>query len=310
MTRLALALLATTVAVLVAASPASATYPGRNGALFYSATTSSGDASPLIETDGILAQRSRFADPRVIVRCERTDGTQSGGDCTSTGFGSLGFSPNGRLIAFDAGERIGLIAAAGGPVTLLAGVTGDDGDPAFTRDGKHIVFTGTNDHGTTDIYTRRIDGRGTAHLLVEDARQPAVSVRGVLAYVSGNKVYLQRHDGQRLVTSGVSPDWSPDGKRLVIIRPRPTLTIASDIGRIYTVRSNGHGLTRVGRESYASSPVWSPDGRWIAYAGFDLGVQVKLVGTHAQAKEWAPTQVSGESGTVVSFSPAWRPRPR
>jgi Tol biopolymer transport system component len=309
MTRLALGLLATTLAVLAAASPAGATYPGRNGAVFYSSTTSSGDASPLTETSGILAQRSRFADPRVIVRCERTDGTQSGGDCTSTSFGSLAFSPNGRLIAFDAGERIGLISAAGGPVTLLPGVTSDDGDPTFTADGKRIVFTGPNDYGRTDIYARRVNGSGTVHLLVEDARQPAVSVRGVLAFVSGDKVYVQRPDRQRLITSGVSPDWSPDGKRLVIIRPRRSPT-ASDFGRIYTVRANGHGLTRVGRETYAASPVWSPDGRWIAYAGFDLGVQVKLVGTPAQAKEWAPTQVSGESGTVVSFSPAWRPRPR
>jgi Tol biopolymer transport system component len=307
MARLALL---TTLALLALASPAAATFPGRNGALFYSSTTSSGDASPLTETDGILAQRSRFADPRVIVRCERTDGTQSGGDCTSTSFGSLAFSPNGRLIAFDAGERIGLIGAAGGPVTLLPAATGDDGEPTFTADGKRIVFTGTNDHGTTDIYARRVDGSGTVHLLVEDARQPAVSVRGVLAFVSGNKVYVQRPDRQRLVTSGVSPDWSPDGKRLVIIRPRATGTTNSDFGRIYTVRLNGHGLKRVGGQDDASSPVWSPDGRWIAYSGFDLGVQVKLVGTPAQAKEWAPTQVSGESGTVVSFSPAWRPRPR
>jgi Tol biopolymer transport system component len=309
MTRLALL---TTLALLALASPAAATYPGGNGALFYSQTNSSGDASPLRETSGILAQRSRSADPRVIVRCERTDGAQSGGDCTSTSFYSLAFSPNGRLIAFDAGERIGLVAAAGGPVTLLPAATGDDGDPAFTPDGKRIVFTGANDHGTTDLYTRRVDGGGAARLLIEDARQPSFSVRGVLAYVRGGNVYvrLARHGGRRLVTSGVAPDWSPDGTRLAIIRPRPTLTFDADIGRIYTVRPNGRGLTRVGRVGYASSPAWSPDGRWIAYAGFDLGVHVKLVGSHAQAREWAPTQVSGESGSVVSSDPAWRPRPR
>jgi Tol biopolymer transport system component len=309
MARLALL---TTLALLALASPAAATFPGRNGALVYSQTTASGDSAPLTETSAILAQRSRPAEPRVIVKCERTDGTQTGGDCTSTSFYSLAFSPDGRLIAFDAGDRIGLVSVAGGPVTLLPGVTDNDGDPAFTPDGKRIVFTGTNDHGTTDLYTRRVDASDTARLLIEDARQPAFSVRGVLAYVRGDNVYvrLARHGGRRLVTSGVSPDWSPDGRRLAIIRPRPTLTTDSDIGRIYTVRANGRGLTRVGREGYASSPVWSPDGRWIAYDGFDLGVHVKLVGTHAQAKEWAPTQVSGESGSVVSSSPAWRPRPR
>jgi Tol biopolymer transport system component len=64
----------------------------------------------------------------------------------------------------------------------------------------------------------------------------------------------------------------------------------------------------VGRSKNTSHPVWSPDGRWLAYYGFDLGVHVKRVGSAAQAKEIASTQVSGESGYVVSFDPAWRPR--
>jgi Tol biopolymer transport system component len=77
---------------------------------------------------------------------------------------------------------------------------------------------------------------------------------------------------------------------------------------LYTVAASGRDLRRVGRSKNTSHPVWSPDGRWLAYYGFDLGVHVKRVGSSAQAKEIAPTQISGESGSVASFDPAWRPR--
>src|SRR6266508_3839580 len=98
-----LALLVTSVVMLVAASPATATFPGRNGVLAYSQSTGSGDLEPLTQTSGILVQSSRSAEPRVLVRCELTDGAPSGGDCTATSFYSLSYSPDGRLIAFDAG---------------------------------------------------------------------------------------------------------------------------------------------------------------------------------------------------------------
>lgn len=305
-----LALILSVLATLVAAAPAAATYPGRNGAIAYSQSTGSGDGEPVTQTSAILSQRSRLEEPRVLVKCELTDGVPSGGDCTATSFYSLSFSPDGRLIAFDAGERIGIVAAGGGPVTLLPAATANDGDPAFMPDGRRIAFSGANDHGTTDLYFRRVDGSGGPRRVFGDAGQPAFSPRGVLAYVRGDNVYLRlpRHGPRRWVTSGVAPDWSPDGRRLVIVRPRPSLTYDGPIGRIYTVLPSGHGLTRVGRENYASNPVWSPDGRWIAYDGFDLGVHVKLVGTHKQAREWGPTQYSGEGGFVASSSPAWRPR--
>jgi hypothetical protein len=104
--------------------------------------------------------------------------------------------------------------------------------------------------------------------------------------VREGKVYTAYSTGhaRRLVSSGISPDWWPNGRRLALVRPLPTATF----GR--------------------SHPVWSPDGRWLAYDGFDLGVHVKRVGSSAQAKEIAPTQISGESGSVASFDPAWRPR--
>jgi Tol biopolymer transport system component len=66
-----------------------------------------------------------------------------------------------------------------------------DGNPAFSADARRIVFTGTNDRGTTDLYVRRLDG-GAARLIVHDAGEPAWSCGNRLAYVRGGNVYLAR----------------------------------------------------------------------------------------------------------------------
>ena len=73
MTRLVL--FVTTLALLALASPAAATYPGRNGALAYIQNTGSGDAGPVSESSAILLQRSRSAEPRRGTRgCAVTPG--------------------------------------------------------------------------------------------------------------------------------------------------------------------------------------------------------------------------------------------
>jgi Tol biopolymer transport system component len=107
----------------------------------------------------------------------------------------------------------------------------------------------------------------------------------------------------------VSPDWSPDGGRLVVIRP-PRNAGDATFGRIYVVGARGHGLHRIGRVNDASAPVWSPNGLWLAYNRFDAGIFAKRLRSGAPAREVATTQISGESGSVVAFGPTWRPLPR
>jgi hypothetical protein len=42
----------------------------------------------------------------------------------------------------------------------------------------------------------------------------------------------------------------------------------------------------------------------------EAGIRVKRLGSSQPAREIAITQSSGESGSVASFDPAWRPLPR
>jgi hypothetical protein len=306
-----LVLILTILAALVAAAPAAATYPGRNGPIAYLNDAGWDEPPAGYVTSGIVIRRVHATDPHdVLIRCSETPG---GGDCGAVTPSDLSFSPKGRLIVFDAGARIGLIAPSGGPVILLPAATTNDGDPVFTPDGKRIVFTGANDHGGTDLYVRSVNGKGAARLLIEDAAEPAVSVRGVLAYVRNDTVYARKHGKQRRVLAGWSPDWSPDGRRLVIVRPGVghVFSNASGFGRLYAVRPNGQGLKRLGPEVVATNPIWSPDGRWISYDLPEAGVSIRRVGDHGDVDVWAPSEC-GDNGDpcTQSYGPAWRPVPR
>jgi Tol biopolymer transport system component len=305
MARIALAL----VALAAFAPPAHATFGGRNGAVAFAQRTGTGDSvDPSVEHTRLATRHVFGTRDRILVDCQLTDGAPSGGNCTGTSYRSPSYSRDGARIVFDAGQRIGVMAADGSGFSLLPAMTADDGDPAFAPDGRRIVFSGTNDRGTTDLYVRRLDG-GAAQLIVNDAGEPTWSVRDVIAYVRSGNIYVARPGGghRRFVTSGVSPDWSPDGRRLLLVRPLARLTFDAPIGRMYVVGAHGEGLRRIGPAADATRPAWSPEGNWIAYEAFEAGILAKRLGSSQPAREIATTQSSGESGSVASFDPAWHP---
>jgi Tol biopolymer transport system component len=307
--RIVLSLLAASAAL---APPAQAILPGQNGAVVFAQRTTSGDSvDPTVDHTRLVTRHATGTRDRVLVDCELTGGIPSAGNCAGTSYRSPSYSRDGSRIVFDAGTQIGVMAADGSALTLLPAVTADDGNPAFAPDGRRIVFTGSNDRGTTDLYVRRVDG-GAPQLIVNDAGEPSWSSRDVIAYVRSGNIYVARPGGlhRRFVTSGVSPDWSPDGRRLLLVRPLATLTFDAPIGRMYQVAAHGEGLRRIGPAVDASHPAWSPQGNWIAYEVFESGVFAKKLDSSAAAREIAPSQTSGESGTVASFDPSWRPLPR
>ena len=87
---------------------------------------------------------------------------------------------------------------------------------------------------------------------------------------NGSAIYVLNADGSnfRQITplrlNAGSPDWSPDGKRIVFNSSYEGQAAVE----IYTVRPDGSGLKRVRKEpkdSFSFEPVWSPNGKRIAF---------------------------------------------
>jgi dipeptidyl aminopeptidase/acylaminoacyl peptidase len=121
-----------------------------------------------------------------------------------------------------------------------------------------------------------------------------------------------------------TPSWSPDGQRIVFLRsdqsgdypagnegwPTDLMVMNADGSDLHTIRS-GHSV---------ENPVWSPDGRAIAFAAliFGRGNQLRLVhpdGSHERAITpedfvwFGDTQWSADGQHITGLGSHWEPNP-
>ena len=175
--------------------------------------------------------------------------------------------------------------------------------PSFAPDGKRFAFLsgrgavwiGTLDNSHSRRLSQDCDGGCVSwdqprwspdgkHMAVELANWGGVPRR---KSVKSGLWIVRVSDGKRLrrvSRTAITWDWSPDGKRLVY---------STDVwagensqasgGNLYIVDRSGKNLRLLlHRENVAESdPVWSPDGKWVAWVSYrfrqtsDVGFEVK-----------------------------------
>ena len=139
-------------------------------------------------------------------------------------------SPTGKRALFAARGEVFTVPAKHGSVRNLTNTSGvAERDPAWSPDGKHIVYL-SDASGEYELTLRSSDGKG----------QPKQLTHGGAAF---------RYD----------PLWSPDSKRIAF---------SDKTGSLYIADVNNADVTFVDKDEWTrmASYAWSSDSRWLTYA--------------------------------------------
>lgn len=138
--------------------------------------------------------------------------------------GEPAYSPDGRTIAFVSdrdgeGRRLYLMDADGDNVRPIdTGVAGDHFGPAWSPDGRRLVFYATTEEGDVVYLTAPAGGSGR----VTTGVFPAWSPDGTDVYFDRNDtIFVKAADGggtRFVLADGFAPRPSPDGMRLAFVR--------------------------------------------------------------------------------------------
>lgn len=243
-----------------------ATTPGHNGRIVFAADEGSGFELYTIRADGTG-----------LVQLTHVDGDAVHPD----------WSPDGRRIVFQLEDAthsgIVMMNRDGSNMQELT-PTGFQGQPAFTPDGRHVVFD--CDCEPQGIFLMRDDGthrrRLTTHAFeFQPDTDPNVSPDGQTVTFVRHKesgelqaLFAVDRDGSNVrklvpyrLEVAIKHDWAPDGQHIVI-----TTNADYPDGRspnVATVAADGSGLrmlTTIDRtEVGAFAGSYSPSGRWIVF---------------------------------------------
>ncbi|MFZ5788242.1 MAG: hypothetical protein ACOY3Y_17530, partial [Acidobacteriota bacterium] len=212
------------------------------------------------------------------------------------------FSPDGRMICYEDQRDLWLVGASGGTPRRLTHDDANDGDAAWSPDGRHVYFTSTRE-GPGAVW--RVPARGgrpqRVTLGTGPESVPTVSADGRwLAYAtsSGEQavVLADTRSGRRVrLAEGpttTSPRFARDARSILFVSD---LDGGYDVWRAPIPGAAGSGApVRVTEHRGACNhPVLSPDGAWIAYFRVVEG----------QRDIWV-TPASGGVATNVTAHPA------
>jgi len=274
------------LAFVALAPPASATSPGRNGAIAY--------IGRIDGTDTLLARTG----PRVR------------GVLTGARLADPAWSPLGRRLAVvrssPDGQDIWIVGENGQGPRQLTTSANDETDPTWSPEADEVAFTG-GPASARHIYAIGAEGHDVRQITfgAADVRQPAWSSTGRIAYVvrttQGDDLYVVGSSGRKprrlthLAGNESSPSWSPDGRVLAFAHN----------GGIWTVSALGARPKRAVklRGSAQTAPAWSPDGRRLVFSSGRPGHR-RIYAANPNGKAARPLSSRRTDGRWPDWQPA------
>jgi len=234
-----------------------------------------------------------------------TYGQQPGGGPESVLFYSArDGQPNNQIYVMD---------PDGGNQSRITNDLASDVDPDISPNGQQIVFT-SNQTGNNEIFV--LDGSGLRNLTNNPATDEWArwSPNGKQILFGSNRdggvfeIYVTDADGTGSVRRLTDPpvlsryaSWSPNGKEIVYRRGID----------IYSMNSDASGtpvkLTNEVAPSFAQMPVFSPDGRYIAFMSFREGYcsVFRMNADGTDQVNLTPKDPIDASTSWCSRAPAW-----
>jgi tol-pal system beta propeller repeat protein TolB len=254
----------------------------------------------------ILAFVVAVAGLSFVVRAFRTDHGRPVAPTSTVSNGKIAFA---RLS--DRGWQIDTINPDGTSDATLTDIHGHAFHPAWSPDGRQILFDVQSSGRRMQIFVVNNDGTGLTQLTDDPGWNylPAWSSDGSrIAFVStrdGNdEIYVMNADGSaqaRLTDSpdeDLNPSWAPEDDRIAFQSNR------RGNNEIYVMNAEGSDVTRLTDDSAAfdGQPEWSPDGERIAFASDRDGPGLYTM--NAAGEDIG--QLTNDAN-VGSLDPAWSP---
>jgi Tol biopolymer transport system component len=187
-----------------------------------------------------------------------------------------GGTPNGPgKVPIDCGKgEIAVVSAEGSGLKVLTHDNVTETSPAWSPNHEQIAFIRPKLHTSDQVWVMNADGTGQ-HALTRFSTAP------------------------QLYGNDVTPDlsWSPDGQQLVF-----AAFATSQGGReqLYVLSVRTRQVHRLANLSTgATQPVWSPDGRWVAFVGAVAPDRIYLLSTR--------THKAHAVGKATGLDIAWSP---
>jgi dipeptidyl aminopeptidase/acylaminoacyl peptidase len=293
------------VLVTLAAMPAHATFPGRNGSLVVTGRYSHGPGTNAV-TLWRINPRTGAARARLLCNssgapdhCERASGPAVSPDGTRAAMLEVGgpLDSKLRLVSLDAGQ----VEVVDLPDPVPFDDYGVGGGIRWLPTGERLSVELTDRGAPVAL---GLDGTFGQALLGPGATQVDWAIDGRAAFIrAGDLHVLGRNGRERRVTfrGAAQPSWSPHGRWIAFARKENVLVVPSAGGKARRITRTG------GRE-----PVWSPDGRKIAFVRRDS----QLVNdTTFYVHDWRTRRTRRLTETLagedLSMSLAhWQPLPR
>jgi Tol biopolymer transport system component len=241
--------------------------------------------------DGGPMERSRLS---VFVAAASGHGARRLAPCGSCGVfgdGYLGWSPDGKWIAFtrDKGrqESLWIVSTRRGKPHRLTACHAPcaDSQPAWSPNGQRIVFArSVHTPGASGLYTVHRDGSGLTRITNGwGYAHWSPDGRWIVFDNGPDSIAVVNGDGSqlRVLLAGAhgsgpgAPSWSPDGRKLLFFYTPRLGPHRGFLAEVWTMNADGSGKERLYRSRCCvmrwAPPIWSPDGRLIAFSADSAG---------------------------------------